>query len=68
MCTNQQVSIMCDIARTGGIDLRAEHFSDVLDLIALNCVEADDGSETRFKLTTEGQALLDERGVGLNES
>lgn len=68
MPTDQQIAVMCDIARSGGADMRKERLPDVLALVASDYIARIDDSVERYALTDKGQALLDERGVGVNES
>jgi hypothetical protein len=63
-CPSEQVSVLRDIGRTGGINLRADQFNAVLDLIALDYVEADESTETGFKLTAEGRTFLEDSDQG----
>lgn len=68
MPTDQQISILVDIASSGGACLPPDRLVDVLDLIAGGYVEADATPIDRYRLTAEGQSALDERGVGANEA
>ena len=66
------IAVMCDIARASGLDLD-DNKQAVLDgLIADGLVEVSKGPKpaegTKFAITPKGQRLLDERGVGANES
>ncbi|MET0710251.1 MAG: hypothetical protein ABWY64_05345 [Tardiphaga sp.] len=66
------IAVMCDIARASGLDLD-DNKQAVLDgLIADGLVEVSKAAEpdegTKFAITRKGQRLLDERGVGVNES
>jgi predicted transcriptional regulator len=67
MPTDQQISILTDVASNGGSGLSPEKLSDLLDLVASGYVESEGDSE-RYKLTAKGQGVLAERGVGVNES
>jgi len=67
MPTDQQIAIMCDIARSGGADMPREHLSDLLSLIGDSYVEGSGCFADQYQLTAKGQAVLDERGVGVNE-
>jgi hypothetical protein len=67
MLTDHQISILVDIASSGGAALPPERLSDLVDLIAAGYVEGDEGNNL-YRLTAKGQAVLDERGVGANES
>ena len=65
MPTDQQISVLVDIASNGGVNLRPDRLLDLIDLVAGDYVEGDDDL---YKLTTKGQNLLADRGVGVNES
>jgi hypothetical protein len=66
--TDQQISIMDDVARSGGADMPREHLADLLALISDDFVEGSDCSADQYQLTSKGPALLNERGVGVNEA
>jgi hypothetical protein len=68
MPTDQQIAVMCDIAKSGGADLNEKRLPDVLALVASDYVERIKDSVELYALTDKGQALLDERGAGVNES
>ncbi|UZE47277.1 hypothetical protein [Rhodopseudomonas sp. P2A-2r] len=68
MPTDQQISIMCDVARSGEADVPREHLAELLALISEDYVEESDCFADQYQLTSKGQALLDERGVGVNEA
>jgi hypothetical protein len=68
MPTDQQISLLVDIASSGGAALRPERLSELVDLIAADYVEGDPGPGERYRLTAKGQGVLDDRGVGANES
>ena len=66
------IAVMCDIARASGLDLD-DNKQKVLDgLIADGLVEVSKAAKptegTKFAITLKGQRLLDDRGVGANES
>jgi hypothetical protein len=65
MPSDQQTSILVDIAGNGGASIASQKLPDLMDLVAAGYVEAD---EDLYKLTTAGQDNLAERGVGANES
>jgi hypothetical protein len=67
MPSDQQISILFDIASDGGAGLASSKLPDLMDLVADGYVEAGDGDEF-YKLTAMGQDLLSERGGGANES
>ena len=66
------IAVMCDIARASGLDLNDDKQIVLDQLIADGLVEESSVSKTteatRFAVTPKGQQLLDERGVGVNES
>ncbi|MDB5655878.1 MAG: hypothetical protein JWQ94_3491 [Tardiphaga sp.] len=75
--TNRDVSdsgiaVMCDIARMSGLDLDDNKLAEVDRLIADGLVEVSQPAKpteaTKFAITPKGQRLLDDRGVGANES
>ena len=65
MPTEQQISVLCDIASNRGAHLPPDRLLDLMDLVAADYVEGDDDL---YKLTTKGENLLADRGVGVNES
>jgi hypothetical protein len=67
MPTDQQVSILVDIASSGGVSLPSERLADIRALIAGGYVETA-AAGPRYRLTAAGQGVLDARGVGANES
>jgi hypothetical protein len=68
MPTDQQIAILVDIASSGGAGLRDERRTDLMGLIASDYVEQKEGPGELYKLTSKGQSVLDDRGVGANES
>ena len=70
--TDAGIAIMCDIARASGLDLDADKQAVLDRLIADGLVEISEPAKaseaTRYAVTPRGQRLLDERGVGVNES
>ena len=65
MPTDRQISVLCDIASNRGAHLPPDRLLDLMDLVAADYVEGDDDL---YKLTTKGENLLADRGVGVNES
>ena len=65
MPTDQQISVLVDIASDRGAGLAPDRFLDLMDLVADDYVEGD---ENLYKLTTKGQNFLADRGVGVNEA
>lgn len=68
--SDSEVAVMCDIARASGFDLDANKQAIVESLIGRGLVAATGRTEPhpKFEVTDQGQHLLDERGVGVNES
>ncbi|MDB5567646.1 MAG: hypothetical protein JWP84_4212 [Tardiphaga sp.] len=66
------IALMCDIARASGLDLNADKQAVLKRLIADGFVEISKSARptegTKFAITRKGQRLLDDRGVGANES
>jgi hypothetical protein len=69
---DQGLSVLVDIARSAGTDLNPAQHSKLDALLAAGLIEivapADAFEPTRYGVTREGQGLLDERGIGANES
>jgi hypothetical protein len=68
MPTDNQISILVDVASNGGAGLAPEKLLDMIDLIDANYVEAEAGEGELYQLTVKGQRLLADRGVGANEA
>jgi hypothetical protein len=64
---DEEVALLCDIGGSGA-ELSSSKRAQIGDLIARGLVEPDTEPGHAFKLTGEGQALLSERGVGINEA
>jgi predicted transcriptional regulator len=66
------LSVMVDIARNAGTDLNPAQRSKLEALLAAGLIEAiapnEASKSTRYAVTRQGQRLLDERGIGANES
>lgn len=66
------ISAMVDIARLSGQNLNPEQRLELDRLIADGLIEATAaaarGEATRYAVTAKGQKMLDDRGVGVNES
>lgn len=66
------IAVMCDIARASGLDLDNEKQAVLDRLIADGLVSQSSAAKpteaSKFAVTAKGQRLLDERGVGANES
>jgi hypothetical protein len=67
MPSDQQISILFDIAGNGGAGLASNKLADLMDLVTNGYVEASNGGEF-YKLTAKGQDFLSKRGGGVNES
>lgn len=69
---DQGVSVLVEIARNSGTGLNPAQRLKLDALLAVGLVElvapADDLEPTRYAVTRQGQRLLDERGIGANES
>jgi len=69
---DQGISVLVDIARTSGADLTTGQRLELDHLISegLAAVQspADPSGRRSYQVTPKGQRLLDERGVGANES
>jgi hypothetical protein len=65
MPSDQQISVLVDIASNRGADLRPDRLLDLMDLVAADYVEGDDDL---YRLTIKGQNFLADRGVGANEA
>jgi hypothetical protein len=69
---DQGLSVLVDIARNGGTDLNSAQRSKLDALLAAGLIEvvspADTLEPSRYAVTRQGQSLLDERGIGANES
>lgn len=71
MIDDTEIAVMVDIARSAGADLTGDKSTVVDGLIAKGLVAEKDSAVTakaRYRITPQGQALLDDRGVGANES
>ena len=70
--TDQGISVMVDIARMSGLDLNPAQRLELDGLIAdglVAKVSSPDATEgAKYKVTPKGQKVLDDRGVGANES
>jgi hypothetical protein len=65
MPTDQQISVLVDIASNRGAGLAPDRLLDLMELVAADYVEGDDNL---YKLTAKGENLLADRGVGANEA
>lgn len=68
MPTDQQISIMCDIAASSGAGFAKSRARDLIELVAAGYIERDRGLTNLYKLTAKGRRVLDERGVGANDA
>jgi hypothetical protein len=66
------IAVMCDIARASGLDLDDDKQAVLDRLIADGLVAKSSAAKpteaAKFEVTPKGQRMLDERGVGVNES
>lgn len=66
------LSVLVDIARNAGADLNPAQRLKLDALLAAGLIEvvapAEGSQPTRYAVTRQGQRLLDERGIGANES
>ena len=67
MPSDQQISVLFDIAGSGRAPAAPDKMADLRELTAGGYVEAGNGGKF-YKLTAKGQDLLSERGAGANES
>lgn len=69
---DQAISVLVDIARTAGADLNPSQRLKLDELLATALVERivppAHSEPERYAVTPAGQRLLDERGIGANES
>ena len=68
MPTDQQISVLVDIASNGGLGLSADKSRDLMEMVAANYAECQEGTGGGYRLTPKGQNFLSARGVGANES
>ena len=69
--SDTDISVMVDVARAAGVTLSGDQRMRLSGLVEAGLVEAatsNDGEGDHYKLTPQGQAILDSRGVGANES
>ena len=70
--SDEGISAMVDIARMSGLDLNHEQRSELDRLVTGGWIEkiaaVGEGGRARYALTDKGQRVLDDRGVGANES
>jgi hypothetical protein len=69
---DRDLSVLVDIARSAGSDLNPAQRAKLDALLAAGLIEvvaqAEAAKPTRYRLTRQGQHVLDERGIGANES
>jgi hypothetical protein len=65
MLTDQQISVLFDIAHDRGAGLTPDRLLDLMDLVADDYIEGDGDL---YKLTTKGQNFLADLGVGVNKA
>jgi hypothetical protein len=64
--TDEEVSVLCDVARDGSTKSHKQPV--VQSLIERGFLDSSEDPLARVKLTSFAQQLLSKRGVGLNES
>jgi predicted transcriptional regulator len=65
MPTDNQIAAMVEIAQSAGSALSKQQKSEIDTLIKAGLVER---SLEKYQLTSAGQKVLDDRGVGANEA
>lgn len=66
---DEAIAVLVDVVRSAGRDLNAGQRLQLDRLISQGYVViADQGDGVAYKVTAEGQRLLDSRGVGANEA
>jgi hypothetical protein len=72
MPSDEGISAMVDIAGASGKPLNPRQRSELDGLVALGLIKklapAGPAEPARYALTSKGQKVLDDRGVGANES
>ena len=70
--SDEGISAMVDIARMSGLDLNPRQRSELDRLLTSGVIEkiaaAGESGPARYAVTSKGQKVLDDRGVGVNES
>lgn len=67
--TDAHIATLVDVARSAGADVPDSRKLALSELVEAGYVSLADGLPVpRYKLTRSGHAVLDERGVGANES
>ena len=69
--TDEDISVMVDVARSAGAMLSDDKKALLPGLVTTGLIEPADskpGEGDRYKLTSLGQSVLDDRGVGANEA
>ena len=68
MPTDRQIAVMVEVAQSGGAGLNAQQQQEVPEMIAERLIEPAKEPSRKYKVTEHGQKVLDDRGVGANES
>lgn len=68
MPTHNQISVLVEVAQSGGIDLNAAQKQELPSLLSGGLIQRASEKPEKYRLTDTGQTTLDERGVGANES
>ncbi|MCG6204998.1 hypothetical protein LPW26_10145 [Rhodopseudomonas sp. HC1] len=68
--SDEAIAVLVDIARTAGRDLNVGQRLELDHLVSQGLATAvkNDQGQRSYQVTAKGQSLLDERGVGANES
>ncbi|RJF70759.1 hypothetical protein [Rhodopseudomonas palustris] len=68
--SNEAIAVLVDIARTAGRDLNAGQRLELDHLISQGfaAIVPNEQGQRSYEVTAKGQDLLDQRGVGANES
>jgi hypothetical protein len=62
------ISILVEVAHSAGIGLNAAQLRAIPEMIAAKLIAPTGDDVGPFKITPLGQTILDEQGVGANES
>ncbi|MBB5047413.1 hypothetical protein HNR60_002168 [Rhodopseudomonas rhenobacensis] len=69
--SDRTISTLVEIARSAGLDLNPAQQDKLAQLLGDGLIElaGESGTATpRYAVTPKGQSVLDERGIGANES
>jgi hypothetical protein len=68
MPTDTQIAVIVEVAQSGGVGLNSQQHRELPELIAERMIEPATEPSGKYKVTAHGQKMLDDRGVGANES